>query len=132
MFKKAGNIIMRCKLRCLFICMFLVMLAFSCSAQTWQWGRRIGGPDSDPNTINPDESFYDLVTDAQGNIYVCGTAMDNANANGLSLTSNGFYDIVIAKYNCEGDLVWIKKAGGWNEDRAYGLALDNAGHIYVT
>lgn len=84
------------------------------------------------HNFDPDETIHDLAMDASGNVYICGTIADNSDANGLPLTTYGLYDIVVAKYNCEGDLAWIKTAGGSGVDIAYSLALDSFGHLYIT
>lgn len=76
----------------------------------------------------------DLAIDAAGNAYTCGyitgeTAFD---MNIVFQSAQGNGDIYVAKYNPSGNLVWVKKFGGSFSDRAYALALDQSGNVYVT
>lgn len=100
-------------------------------AQTFQWLTRMGGPDPDPN-FGPDEWVRDIEVDADGNVYACGRIRSIANFDGVPVTTYGFYDLFICKYDCHGNLVWVKTAGGGFDDIAYALALDQFGHIYFT
>lgn len=100
-------------------------------AQTFQWLTRMGGPDPDPN-FGPDEWVRDIEVDAYGNVYACGRIRSIANFDGVPVTTYGFYDLFICKYDCHGNLVWVKTAGGGFDDIAYALALDQFGHIYFT
>ena len=70
--------------------------------------------------------------DADGNVYACGRIRSIANFDGVPVTTYGFYDLFICKYDCHGNLVWVKTAGGGFDDFASALALDSFGHIYVT
>jgi len=51
---------------------------------------------------------------------------------GKSLTSAGGSDIFLAKYECNGQLLWVLQAGGSGDDAANDLAFDAGGNIYVT
>ncbi len=76
----------------------------------------------------------DIETDGSGNSYVTGyitgeTAFNTA----VSFpTAQGNGDIYVAKYTNAGALVWVRKFGGSFSDRAYDLALDNNGNIFIT
>lgn len=109
--------------------LYLVQPGYS---QSWQWAAHVGGPMTDINNSSPDESIKSMVTDSQGNVYVCGTILSPALLNGAPITTYGSYDIFIAKYDCNGDTVWIRTAGGSAQDYAYDIALDTAGYLYVT
>lgn len=103
-------------------------------SQTWQWAARVGGVGG-LSSDNPNESVLDMQTDAQGNVYVCGRIGHNANFNGQPLTTwpNVGYNIFLAKLDCNGNLVWVRTAGGTHPDNeARGLALDGQGHLYLT
>jgi hypothetical protein len=45
-----------------------------------------------------------------------------AEANQTVLTSAGFMDVFIARYSSNGELTWAKRAGGADDERAYGIA----------
>jgi len=117
------------------LCSSLVFLAFiipiQSSAQTFQWLEGMGGISS---AINPgaDEMVRDIATDAQGNLYACGRIRQYAEFSGVSVTTYGDYDIFLAKYNCHGDLVWVRTAGGLNGDDSFSLVLNSSGQIYLT
>lgn len=103
----------------------------SSSAQSFQWLTRMGGIDSDPN-FGPDEQVRDIEVDVDGNVYACGSIRPTADFDGVPVTTYGGYDIFICKYNCHGNLVWVKTAGGNADDYAYNLGLDKFGHVYLT
>ena len=103
----------------------------SSQAQTFQWLTRMGGFDSDPN-FGPDEWVRDIAVDADGNVYACGRIRPTADFDGVPVTTYGFYDLFVCKYDCHGNLVWVKTAGGGFDDYASALELDGFGHIYLT
>ncbi len=63
-------------------------------------------------------------TDNMANVYVAGAA----------LNSNNDLDIIVQKYNRQGDLLWEQTFGGLlNQDDAAGdLFIDNNNNVYVT
>jgi hypothetical protein len=71
------------------------------------------------------EDIADAVTvDDSGNAYVTG----------YSFASETFYDYATIKYYPNGDTAWVKRYGGpgTGDDRAYDIAVDGTGNIYVT
>ncbi|MDX2361869.1 MAG: gliding motility-associated C-terminal domain-containing protein [Crocinitomicaceae bacterium] len=105
--------------------LFTMSLTFALAAQQ-HWGR------------NTESEFtneaFDIEIDANGNSYITGyitgeTAFD---VNVIQTSAAGNGDIYVAKYNSNGGLSWIKQFGGNFSDRAYDLALDLNGDIYVT
>src|SRR5690606_10263052 len=56
-------------------------------------------------------------------IYLTGSFGGNAIFDTLSITSVGSDDVFIAKYNTNGDVQWLRRAGGTNTDRANGIAI---------
>jgi uncharacterized protein (TIGR03437 family) len=82
-----------------------------------------------------DEQAFSLAVDDLGNAYVAGeTRSDNfPTANPVQATRGGGYDAVVAKLNAAGTaLVYSTYLGGSADDRALGIALDNARAAYVT
>ena len=78
-----------------------------------------------------------IAVDGSGNSYVTGNFEDAATfgpgeSNETTLTSAGFGDIFVAKYDASGDLVWAKRAGGTSDDQGIGIALDGSGNSYAT
>ncbi|MCD4665916.1 MAG: T9SS type A sorting domain-containing protein, partial [Bacteroidales bacterium] len=100
--------------------------------------------DSDGNTLwanNAGSTMDDKPTpsgiaiDDNDNIYLTGFFQDAADFNGTQITSNGSWDIYLVKYNPDGNLVWVRNDGGEENERAYGIALNEnkmfiAGFMY--
>ena len=110
----------------------LVFLAtISAYSQSFQWGTRMGGFVGDINQFTNDK-VEEIEIDSLGNVYVCGEVMQFADFNATPVTTYGLRDIFIAKYNCNGNLLWVKTAGSHFDDYAYDMKLDGLGHIYLT
>ena len=110
-------------------------IQYSASAQSWQWLNTIGGGGQAANFDTPEEQVSSMVTDSAGNVYTCGRfrGQGNPTINGIPIPSFGGYDIFVAKFNCVGNLLWVKTAGNTDDgDDAISLVLDNFGHLYVT
>jgi hypothetical protein len=102
--------------------------------QSWQWVSRIGGNGIPVNTDIPDEMVTGMVTDSMGNVYACGRIIGNGSTdvNGVPVSAFGGYDLFVAKFDCNGNLVWIKTAGNNQDgDQATHILMDGFGHIYV-
>jgi uncharacterized delta-60 repeat protein len=85
------------------------------------WLRTLNGTSS---SGSPDEA-YGLGIDATGFIYVSGFLKNTGSS----------YDIILAKYNANGDTIWTRKydytlVGG--SDKAFQLAIDGQGNIFLT
>ncbi len=89
-----------------------------------QWAKRAGG-------IAADEGSS-IKTGTSGNIYVTGYFTDMADFDTSSLTAYGNADIFVAKYDYKGDIIWVKKYGGTQNDKGYGISADTFNNIYVT
>jgi Beta-propeller repeat len=86
------------------------------------WLKQWGGTHND--------SIRHLTVDSQGNIYVQGTFRDTAEWGGAPMTAGGAAtDIVLAKYDLNGDHVWSERYGNQFEEGASGIAIDPAGNI---
>ncbi len=92
------------------------------------WAKKIGGAGDDIGTS--------LSLDGSGNIYVTGyfnsTVDFDPNAGINNLTSSGSDDIFITKLDANGNLVWVKKLGSSNTDRALSITLDASNNLYLT
>jgi len=70
-----------------------------------------------------------------GDIYVIGYFYHNVKFDlneTYNLSSTGAYDIFLAKYNSNGNLLWTKNMGGGDNEYAYDLAINDEGEIYIT
>ncbi|MEO8147031.1 MAG: gliding motility-associated C-terminal domain-containing protein [Bacteroidia bacterium] len=73
-----------------------------------------------------------IATDNLGNVYV-GCAFElTATIGSNTFTSFGLRDILIAKYDATGNLLWAQQAGGSNNDQVNSISVDNAGNIAIT
>ncbi len=93
------------------------------------WARR-GGTDvfNDFGTaaaIAPDGSVY-----ATG--FFTGVAtFDGGASPDASLTTFSDFDVFLVKYDGAGDLLWVRQAGGTEQDTGRDLALDADGNVYL-
>lgn len=63
-----------------------------------------------------------VTTDSSGNIYAVGRT---------NSTGAGLYDILLAKYNSAGSVVWQRTLGGTGDDFGQSVTTDSSGNIYV-
>lgn len=75
---------------------------------------------------------FKITTDATGNIYIIGHFYGTATIGTTSLTSSGYNDIYVAKFNGIGTLEWVRKAGGASTDSGTDITLDADGNVYTT
>ncbi|MFM9997254.1 MAG: SBBP repeat-containing protein [Phycisphaerales bacterium] len=74
-----------------------------------------------------DENGYGVAVDGAGNVYVGGYS-----GGSLAAPNAGSNDIILAKYDSSGGLLWTRQSGTAGTDQGYGVAADNAGNAYVT
>lgn len=88
------------------------------------WAAGAGGGGND--------EAYSIDGDGSGNIYVAGHFNGSALFGTIPLIStSGFADAFLAKYDSSGTLIWAKKAGGNGDDRANAVSVDASGNSYV-
>lgn len=91
------------------------------------WIRTGGGPNGD--------YAHCVAFDNNGGIAISG----EIEAGGLStfpgstITLNGVgdNDIMTAKYDLNGNLLWARSAGGYGSEKTEGMACDAAGNVYI-
>jgi len=92
------------------------------------WAKGVGGTSS--------EQVKSLVVDAAGNVYFTGdffgTCDFDPGAGSFNLTSAGSADAFICKLDVSGNFAWAMRAGASSDDRAFSIALDNAGNVLTT
>ena len=97
------------------------------SAGVLIWAKKAGG--------NKDDAGNGIYADNSGNVFLTGSFTDSASfgtAPNVGITSNGASDIFIAKYDAAGNLLWVNKAGGKNNDAGNSIEKDGFGNIYIT
>jgi gliding motility-associated-like protein len=77
------------------------------------------------------DQVNDLVTDANGNIFITGSFMGQLNFWPESLYGLGLKDMFIAKIDTDGNLIWIQTINGINNVYGTGIAVDNQGNVYA-
>ncbi len=107
-------------------------------------------------TAGPDAGWFREAWGAPGSVYAFAVAVDSAGSSYVSgefsgtpanfsktsiqsgtgpdnfLAGNGRADAFIVKYDSIGTILWLKNAGGTNDDLADGIGVDSSGNCYVT
>jgi hypothetical protein len=79
-----------------------------------------------------DDYGQSISTDINGNVYISGYFNSPTITFGsTTLTSAGFVDIFIVKYDAGGNVIWAKKAGGTGVDFIYSISADASGNVYM-
>ena len=92
------------------------------------WVKQMGGIGND--------SGNSITTDANGNVYTTGhfqvTVDFDPGVGTTNLTSVGWSDIYIQKLDANGNLLWVKRIGGSNDDGSSSIITDDNGNVYTT
>ncbi len=91
-----------------------------------EWVKQFGGRASD--------TILDIAVDAQGSIYVQGQFQDISDWGGKTphkAAGGSDNDIVLAKYDSNGDHLWSQRFGNAFNDVAGGLTVDPSGHVTI-
>jgi hypothetical protein len=107
----------------------LIFLMFFQTAESQPFFKRVvGGTGLD--------EVNDIANDTAGNIYSTGYFSSPLSQFGNSFLTNtsssNTSDVFVTKSFSNGDVVWVKKIGGANQDRGKAIAVDRAGNIFVT
>ena len=78
-----------------------------------------------------DEDARASITDAIGNLYVTGNFKGTITFEDKTLTSKGYEDAFLAKYDTNGKLIWLRHFSGPSYSSGRCLAIDNSGNIVV-
>ncbi len=74
-----------------------------------------------------------VAVNSNNDIFIAGTISDTATFDNLTVTSIGGADAIIAKYDVNGNIIWIEQAGGQeNYDYGNDISIDKNDNIYVT
>ncbi|MBD2156993.1 SBBP repeat-containing protein [Leptolyngbya sp. FACHB-16] len=74
-----------------------------------------------------DDEAYSLYIDGSDNLYVAGYTDGD-----LGGTNAGSYDAWVAKYDTNGNQIWITQFGTSDRDELYGIVADDSGNLYAT
>lgn len=86
------------------------------------WVKTAGGPEND---LGKAIKYYN------GALYIAGMFEDTAWFENTMFLSRGETDLFVAKYDMDGNLVWVKQAGGAQNDYLSGMDVDDEGNIVV-
>lgn len=89
------------------------------------WAKSFGSDSQD--VINT------MAIDGSGNILIGGFHSGNTGFSNstLTLTTNGKSDLIAAKYNSNGDLIWARSGGSSGYDFGFGIGTDGNGNVYI-
>jgi hypothetical protein len=104
-----------------FLISILFSLPFYTNSQTFEWAKRM-----------PSDMGNAISVDANGYSYISGYFVGDVLFDTVQLTSNGDYDMFLAKYDQGGTCLWAKNAGGTDSDQGVDVSVDPDGNIYVT
>ena len=76
-------------------------------------------------------SYYGIKIDAGNNLYLAGNYAGTVTFGSTTLTSQGSSDVFVAKYDSDGNVLWVKSAGGANFDYPLDIDLDKNGKVYI-
>lgn len=77
-----------------------------------------------------------LACDGSNYLYVSGEIEGAGNlvtfpGSTITLSAMGDNDILLAKYDLNGNLIWAKNDGGYYSEKALGVTYDNSGNVYM-
>ena len=109
------------KIRVSIIVLVWIFFSNTLFSQSVQWVKQIGA------------KGYCIKTDKNGNFYITGSFENTVQFDDVSITSRGMTDIYVSKYSPDGNLIWVKTAGGELYDEGFSLATNPTGdNLYVT
>jgi hypothetical protein len=92
------------------------------------WAQRMGSA-----SVFDGDFGRSVAVDTAGNVYVAGFFAAAGDVAGkISVPSAGGRDVVVAKFDTNGNPLWAKSFGGPGADMGQGVAVDNTGNLYVT
>jgi hypothetical protein len=90
------------------------------------WVKAVRGPTTNSVTLG------EPALGPTGDLYVCGHFVGVADFASTNLTTAGDGDILLAKYNSSGDLLWAKQAGGNGHQYVHRNTLDADGNFIIS
>jgi hypothetical protein len=87
------------------------------------WAISLGGKEQDWG--------YSLARDSVGDVYVTGHFAGSASLGALAISSAGDSDVFVAKLSAAGQPLWVRSAGGPEDDGGCAIAVDGGGNAYV-
>jgi uncharacterized protein YodC (DUF2158 family) len=102
-----------------------IFIAKYSSGGSLQWLKRIGG--------KRDDGGYGIAVGTGGRVFVTGYFADSVRfGETLYVSNNNSKDIFLAALSPNGDVVWVKSAGGAMNDEGRRILTDKQNNIYLT
>ena len=73
-----------------------------------------------------------IAVDANANVYVVGVSNDNTSFDGNAFPSRGSKDGFLLKLDSDGNYVYVRTLGSFQDDNALDVAVDGANNVIVT
>ncbi len=92
------------------------------------WTKTLQGP-------SEEDEIDAVAADHEGNVYISGKFEDDLiidNGHGATLSSNGKADIMLVKFNKNGNWEWTRHFGGRGEDNIFDTDCDNDGNVVLS
>lgn len=103
----------------------ILLISYDLVTGTENWVRSAGSPFN--------ESAFALEVTSTGYPVISGTIGGNAVFNNTTINSAGGSDVFVAQYSKEGNLQWVRRAGGSGNDASFDIDIDNCtNNIYVS
>ncbi len=109
------------KQRILFLLIIFLFLTHLIFGQDWVLSTTINGSDIEPK--------YSVI-DNSNNIYLYSTFYDTI-FDFSNLKSYGVRDLLLAKINMQGQILWYQHIGSDGNDNTGGITLDNNNNVYI-
>jgi hypothetical protein len=77
------------------------------------------------------EKGLSITHDSNNNIYVAGYFTDTTKINGSFVFGKGGRDIFVAKYDANGNFLWVRTAGSTARDEVKSVKCDASGNVYI-
>lgn len=88
------------------------------------WARQAGGVNLDVGN--------DITVDNNGKVFVTGNYREYALFGDSIIPANEICNIFAVCYDNQGNMLWLKYAGGNGSDRGYSICTDESGNVYIT
>jgi len=86
-----------------------------------QWAKTAGGKGADEGS--------GIAVDNQGNVYISGYFDSSATFGTTNVVGFDDYDAYLAKYDNDGNFLWVRYGGGTGKDYMNSIEIDNSGNI---
>ncbi|MGZ4971832.1 MAG: hypothetical protein ACXWDN_03660 [Limisphaerales bacterium] len=101
-----------------------IFLAKVSSSGSFIWARAAGGTGQDLG--------QPVAFDSEGNVFLGCHYSTNGTFGSVTVTNAGAEDMAVAKYDPDGNLKWVIRAGGNTDDEPNHIAFDQSGHLFLS